>query len=197
VSIVKLTQKQEQFIQELISGKSQREAYKQAYPNSVKWTDNAVDSRASRLLKTDKVLTRYKELQSRLKKEAEDEGIVSGKKVLKELAKIGFADIGNYLEYRPEKTIVDYDEDGKPIIGYQTIIEVLESKGVDTSAIQEVSISDKGTFKFKLYDKQRALELIGKNIGMFTDKVEHSGRIEGSNPFEGLTTAELKKLIKE
>lgn len=192
-----LTLQQEKFIQELVSGKSQREAYRIAYPSSKKWKDNSVDINASRLFNTPKVMLRYKEIQARLKKEAEDEGIVSGKKVLKELAKIGFADIGNYLEYRPEKTIVDYDEDGKPIIGYQTIIEVLESKGVDTSAIQEVSITDKGTFKFKLYDKQRALELIGKNIGMFTDKVEHSGRIEGSNPFEGLTTAELKKLIQK
>lgn len=193
----KLTLKQEKFVQELISGKSQREAYRIAYPSSKKWKDENVDSQASNMLKIPKVFTRYQALQSRLKKEAEDEGIVSGKRVLKELAKIGFADIGNYLEYRPEKTIVDYDEDGKPIIGYQTIIEVLESKGVDTSAIQEVSITEKGTFKFKLYDKQRALELIGKNIGMFTDKVEHSGRIEGSNPFEGLTTAELKKLIQK
>jgi len=193
----KLTLKQEKFVQELISGKSQREAYRIAYPSSKKWKDENVDSQASNMLKIPKVFTRYQALQSRLKKEAEDEGIVSGKRVLKELAKIGFADIGNYLEYRPEKTIVDYDEDGKPIIGYQTIIEVLESKGVDTSAIQEVSITDKGTFKFKLYDKQRALELIGKNIGLFTDKVEHSGRIEGSNPFEGLTTAELKKLIQK
>ncbi|WP_409229088.1 terminase small subunit [Gudongella sp. SC589] len=193
----KLTLKQEKFVQELISGKSQREAYRIAYPSSKKWKDENVDSQASNMLKIPKVFTRYQALQSRLKKEAEDEGIVSGKRVLKELAKIGFADIGNYLEYRPEKTIVDYDEDGKPIIGYQTIIEVLESKGVDTSAIQEVSITDKGTFKFKLYDKQRALELIGKNIGMFTDKVEHSGRIEGCNPFEGLTTAELKKLIQK
>lgn len=192
-----LTLQQEKFIQELVSGKSQREAYRIAYPSSKKWKDNSVDINASRLFNTPKVMLRYKEIQVRLKKEAEDEGIVSGKRVLKELAKIGFADIGNYLEYRPEKTIVDYDEDGKPIIGYQTIIEVLESKGVDTSAIQEVSITDKGTFKFKLYDKQRALELIGKNIGMFTDKVEHSGRIEGSNPFEGLTTAELKKLIQK
>lgn len=188
---MKLTQKQKIFVDEYLIDLNATRAYKVAYPNIKK--DETAAAAGARLLRNVKVADYVKQRMDERAKRTE----ITQDKVLKELAKIGFADIGNYLEYRPEKTIVDYDEDGKPIIGYQTIIEVLESKGVDTSAIQEVSITDKGTFKFKLYDKQRALELIGKNIGMFTDKVEHSGRIEGSNPFEGLTTAELKKLIKE
>ena len=31
--------------------------------------------------------------------------------------------------------------------------------------------------EIKLYDKQKALELLGKHLGMFTDKVEHSGGV--------------------
>lgn len=64
-----LTDKQEKFVQNLNSGLSQRQAYREAYPNSRKWKDSSVDSKASNLLKTDKVLARFQELQ---KEKAED-----------------------------------------------------------------------------------------------------------------------------
>ncbi len=54
-----------------------------------------------------------------------------------------------------------------------------------------------GTFKFKLYDKQKALELIGRHLGMFNDKLELQGKVETNNPLQGLTTEELKKLIND
>jgi len=59
---VRLTQKQERFVQELIKGKSQREAYRIAYPSSKKWKDNVVDVKALELLKNGKVKVRYEEL---------------------------------------------------------------------------------------------------------------------------------------
>lgn len=58
----KLTPKQELFVQGIISGLSQRQAYRQAFPNSKKWKDSTVDSNASRLLQNSKVLARYREL---------------------------------------------------------------------------------------------------------------------------------------
>ena len=61
-----LTQKQEKYVQELINGKSQRVAYREAYPSSRKWKDKNVDSRASNLLKNDKVLARYLELKDEI-----------------------------------------------------------------------------------------------------------------------------------
>ena len=64
-----LTDKQELFLQYLIQGLSQRQAYRKAYPKSVKWKDKSVDTRASQLLKTHKVLIRYQELQ---KEKSED-----------------------------------------------------------------------------------------------------------------------------
>lgn len=60
-----LTTKQERFVQELIKGKSQREAYKIAYPNSQKWKPENIDSAASNLLKNNKVSTRYEELKKK------------------------------------------------------------------------------------------------------------------------------------
>ena len=49
--------------------------------------------------------------------------------------------------------------------------------------------------EIKLNDKEKALELIGRHLGMWNDKVELSGKIKTENPYAGLTTEELKKLI--
>ena len=58
----KITPKQELFVQGIIAGLSQRQAYRQAFLASKKWKDSAVDSAASRLLQNSKVLARYREL---------------------------------------------------------------------------------------------------------------------------------------
>ena len=64
-----LTSKQEKFIQALVAGKSQREAYKEAY-NAAKMKDKTIDERASVLFKNDKVKTRYNELLEEHKNKA-------------------------------------------------------------------------------------------------------------------------------
>ena len=58
----KLTPKQELFVQGIISGLSQRQAYRQAYPSAKGWLDSSVDSKAAVLLQNVKVLSRYREL---------------------------------------------------------------------------------------------------------------------------------------
>ena len=58
----KLTTKQELFVQNLVAGQSQRQAYRQAYPSAKKWKDNVVDNKASELLKNGEVSVRYREL---------------------------------------------------------------------------------------------------------------------------------------
>lgn len=189
----KLTDNQERFVQELIKSKTQREAYKTAYPKC-KANDNTIDVKASQLFNMDKVRIRYNEIHDRLIQEAEDECIVSAKEVLRELKRIGFADIKNFLSFRTAKTVVGHDkETGEPIIDFAPIIELIDSESVDGKTIQEVSISAKGTFSFKLHDKMSALDKLGKHLGMFTDKVEVNGNI--NNPFEGLTTEQLMKLV--
>lgn len=57
----KLTAKQEAFVQGLIAGLSQTDAYKQAYDTS-RMKDDTIYSRASELAKDGKVTVRYKEL---------------------------------------------------------------------------------------------------------------------------------------
>ena len=64
-----LTTKQEIFVQRLIEGYSQREAYKFAY-NCEKMKDTTIDVEASKLLSNPKVSIRYQELLEEHKQKA-------------------------------------------------------------------------------------------------------------------------------
>ena len=64
-----LTKKKEKFIQALVAGKSQRQAYKEAY-NAAKMKDETIDTRACELLKNSKVKARYDELLEEHKNKA-------------------------------------------------------------------------------------------------------------------------------
>jgi len=68
--VAKLTAKQEKYVQGLVAGLSQRQAYRQAYDNSKEWKDRTVDSRASELLKKSDVLGRYDQLMNEHKEKA-------------------------------------------------------------------------------------------------------------------------------
>lgn len=162
----KLTVKQKMFCDEYLIDLNATRAYKAVY-KSVKSDDVAAQA-GSRLLRNVKVESYIQEKIKAREKRTE----ITQDKVLQELAKIGFANLKDYLEYKTAKTVVEYDENGEPVIDYSQIINVIDSNQVDTSAVQEVSVSKDGTFKFKLYDKQKALELIGKHLGMFVDKSE-------------------------
>lgn len=62
-----LTVKQEKFLQGIINGMSQREAYRNAY-DTKKMSDNAVDREASLLMKNPKLSQRLLELRDELVK---------------------------------------------------------------------------------------------------------------------------------
>ena len=193
--MAKLTDKQERFVQELVKGKSQREAYKVAY-SDCKASDKTIDEYACRLIKQDKVLARYRVLHDRLMEEAEKECIISAKEVLQELKRIGFSDITQFLSYKTVKTVVAYDKDtGEPIIDYVPVVEFLDSGTVDGRVISEISVNAKGGFSFKLHDKMAALDKLGKHLGLFAEKLEVRGTL--NNPFEGFTTEQLMQLLNE
>ena len=59
-----LTDQQEAFAQAFASGKSQADAYREAYPASQKWTAKTLWSKASQLAKHDLVLARVAELRA-------------------------------------------------------------------------------------------------------------------------------------
>ena len=56
-----LTVKEEKFVQNLLKGMSQREAYKNSY-NASNMKDNVIDNKACALFKQDEIRVRYEEL---------------------------------------------------------------------------------------------------------------------------------------
>lgn len=75
-----LTAKQEKYVQGLISGLSQREAYKRAY-DTTNWKDESIDQKASVLLKNVKVRSRYEQLMN----EHKDKALWTREKAVEEL----------------------------------------------------------------------------------------------------------------
>ena len=67
---MELTTKQEKFVQNLVAGMTQRQAYIKAGYSTKGHSDITIDSNASRLFANNKVLTRYKELLAEHKDKA-------------------------------------------------------------------------------------------------------------------------------
>lgn len=82
-----LTDKQEKFVQGLLKGLSQREAYKQAY-NTSKMSDKTIDEVASKLFKNHKVTTRYNELHGKVVEKAEKKTIADATEIMEYWTKL-------------------------------------------------------------------------------------------------------------
>jgi phage terminase small subunit len=98
-------------------------------------------------------------------------------KVLRELAVLGFSDIGKVVRWRPEvvyEEIEDEDNPDKPPRQVlQSRVLVLDSATLPPEvrlAVAEVSQS--GTLRVKMHDRHGPLVSIGKHLGMFVDRVQ-------------------------
>ncbi len=88
--------------------------------------------------------------------------------IMQELMKIGFSDVRKlYTENGSLKNIQDIDSNTAGAISSIESFEEYEGRGNDREYIGD-------TKKIKLYSKEKALELLGKQIGMFKDKVDVS-----------------------
>ena len=88
-----LTAKQEKFVQGLVSGLSQRQAYIQAY-STKNMKDATIDNNAYKLMQNNEISTRYKQLMDEHKKKAlwTREEAINDLKWLKEQAKRSILD---------------------------------------------------------------------------------------------------------
>lgn len=94
---------------------------------------------------------------------------------------IAFSDIGDYLSFkkvRKNKWTKNKDGEDIPVINPETgeqdyfeynVVELNDSKELDTSILQEVSEGKDGV-KIKLQDKMKALQWLADHIGIATDK---------------------------
>ncbi len=127
------------------------------------------NEQASRLLADDNIRHLVKEKMAEREKRTE----ITQDMVLREFAKIGFADIRRAVTWGSSVQVDSETGDAQFAAG----ISLRDSDDLDedtAAAIAEVSQTKEG-FKFKMHDKKGALESIGRHLGMFKDKVEHSG----------------------
>lgn len=144
----------ELFAQQIAKGSSQRDAYKAA-GYKVK-SDAAADANASRLLSTDKVSARVRELQEFISERTVEKSAVSKAWVIAKLVEN-----------------VERAMQGEA---------VLDAQGTPT-----------GEWKYNGNVANRALELIGKEQGMFVDRKE----VGSPGDFDQMSEDELSAAIAE
>lgn len=155
-----LTKKQEKFVQELVKGKSQREAYKSAY-NTAKMKDSTIDKRASELLKDGEITGRYEELIKKSVEKTEWEATEVRKEIIIQLMKILQADISTYFRYVGGKR-------GSAKAYLKNLTEI------DTKPIQSLTTDKDGKVVLKLYDKLNAIRELKEIFGL-VEQVTDSG----------------------
>lgn len=181
---------QKRFCDEYLIDLNATRAYREAYP-SVN-SDEVAAANGSRLLTNAKVMLYLSEKM----KEREIRTEITQDKVLKELANIGFANVTDYANV-VEKEYLDKVEDDegntiKEILKKYKTVELENTNELDKdkqSAISEIKRGKNG-IEVKLNDKVKALELIGRHLGMFTDKVELNGNV-GVNIIDDLPIDDL------
>ncbi|MGE5483684.1 MAG: terminase small subunit [Ignavibacteriales bacterium] len=117
-------------------------------------------------------------------KEREARTEVTQDMVLQHLRKIAFGDLKDFVKFGP---------DG---------VEIKDCEEVDGTVLAEVSESktEKSTnVRVKMPDKLKALELLGRHLGMFRDKVEYTGKdggpLEIASRVSDMSDEELTALI--
>lgn len=169
----KLTIKQEKFVQGLFAGLSQREAYKQSY-SADKMTDKQIDEEACKLANNPKITQRLKELTDELK----NRNMVTVERILAELAKVGYANGSDFAKVVEKEYIEEIKDEEGNVIGtklhkYKTV-EVIPTEQLENDKLAAIAgiKSTRDGIEVKTNDKIKALELMGKHLGMFIDKSE-------------------------
>lgn len=172
---MKLPDKQRRFVEEYCIDQNATQAYIRAGYN-VKSEDVAAVN-GVRLLSNAKIRA---EVDERLKQLTERSG-VTAEKVISEIAKVAFSDITDYLEVDEYEYVSGYEKDekgnidiNKPIIKKYKGVDIFKTKDIGKNkigAVGEIRQTKEG-ISLKLHDKMKALEMLGRNLKLFTDKME-------------------------
>lgn len=116
---------------------------------------------------------------------------ITADQVLRELAKVGFANLSDVTDWGTKEVAFGYDGDGKKLrpedIGEAALVQYVEAPFVTPinrddlppeirAAVSEVSLGRDG-FKIKMHDKNSALVQLGRHLGLFNDKLALSGSV--------------------
>ncbi|MBS5800775.1 MAG: terminase small subunit [Clostridiales bacterium] len=192
-----MTNKQKAFVDEYLIDLNATRAYKAVYKN-VK-SDDVAAVNGNRLLRNAKV----EEYLNKRMKDREKRTEITQDKVLNELAQIAFANGSDFAKV-VEKPVLK--EDGSvlldPITEEPIYYKTVEMKLTDElpeekrKAIAGIKMGKNG-IEVNTCDKVRALELLGRHLGMWNDKLQVKADVTNSNPYDELTVEELKALAKQ
>jgi phage terminase small subunit len=158
----RLTDKQEIFCQKVVEGKSLSDAYRIAY-NTKKMKDTTINRNAFELSNNSKITTRLEELRQR----AMDKHDVTVEDVIREIMKIAFLNTQDLFDDKGE--LIPIHLLPRDTAAAVASMEVTLSKivnGKEGSADEYEYLK-----KIKTNDKLKGLELLGRYLAMFTDKV--------------------------
>jgi phage terminase small subunit len=166
-----MTDAQKRFCDEYLIDLNATRAYKVAYSRCKK--DETANVNGSKLLRNTKV----QEYISKKQKEIEKRTEVTQDMVIKELAAIAFSKASDYAKLKKMKRnvpvfdgedIVDYKEEEYTGIEFTPTDELTEEQKKALSGIKE------GKFGIQVdsCDKVKALELLGRHLGIFNDKID-------------------------
>ena len=168
---MKLTAKRKRFVDEwLIDFNGTQAAIRAGY------SEKTAAATAARLLRNVNIQAEIARRQKDLQRRTE----VTQDRVVKELARVAFADASDYA------CIETYMYENKD--GTLSPLQVVSPKDTDTlsddqrAAIAGIKQGANG-IEIKLHDKIKALELLGRHIGMFNDKISLSGADGGPLTF--------------
>lgn len=176
-----MTEKQRIFADEYLVDFNATRAYKKAYPKVKK--DASASVNGSKLLRNTKVseyiAERMKERQERLE--------ITQDMVVMELAAVAFSKVTDYAHVveKNVENIVDgevvpvYDSEGNPM-KYRTV-ELELTKNLSETQKKALAVMKKGRdgYEVKTYDKLRALELLGRHLGMFGSNTQNDSNDDG------------------
>lgn len=174
-----LNPKHERFAQHLAKGKPAAEAYRLAG-----FADNR--SGASRLQHDDDIEQRVaeivalgREIEHQATVRAADKLGVTRERIMAELAKVAFGDIRKVVTWHGSQIEEEDNPDGGDTLvirhTYSNAVILVSSEHIndDTAgAISSVKQNSTGGIEVKQHDKMKALELLGKELGMFVDHGE-------------------------
>ncbi|HTL13079.1 MAG TPA: terminase small subunit [Bdellovibrionota bacterium] len=167
--------RREAFCQEYLVDKNATKAAERAG-----YSKNSAQEQGSRLLSDAMVRARVDELLANQEKRTQ----ITADRVLKELARVAFMDLsGAYNDAGGLLAVKDMPEDVRRAIAGVKIYDEFDGVGREREKIGE-------TTEIKTIDKVRALELLGKHLKLFTDKLEHSGKISLEQLVAGSTEPE-------
>lgn len=152
-----LTPKQELFAQAVAEGKTYADAYREAYPTSKKWKNEAVWVKSSELMTNGKVQVRISELQEEIR----ERNKVVLDEVLREMARWLRFNLKSIMkEDGTMKSFEEMTDDEAACIASFEVVELFEGKGKEREMIGYLK-------KVKLIDKRAISDQFMKHFGAY------------------------------